>query len=68
MSEENAIKRRKLNLQEREFRLREFEAGLITKDEYHSLGKEQEVDDEFADAPSSDWDYKKLDEDMENDG
>ena len=65
LTEENAIKRHKLNLQEREFHLCEFQAGLITKEEYQSLSKEHEEGDEPADAPSSDWDYQKLDEDME---
>ena len=66
MREETAVKKRKLDLQERELHLCEFELGLITKEEYlQQMVTEKERTPE---PPSSDWDYEKLENDMEGSG
>lgn len=49
-----------------ELRLREFEMGLITKEEYRQqMEPVKENTPDHLDLPSSDWDYEKLAQDME---
>ncbi len=68
MTEEGNIKRRKLDIQERELRLREYEMGLITKEEYRQQMEPVKENTPDLDLPSSDWDYEKLAQDLEENG
>jgi hypothetical protein len=63
ITEEQETKRRKLDIQERELRLREFQAGLITKGEYRQDRKKKK--DTTTHAASSDWDFEKLDDELD---
>ncbi|KIL53862.1 hypothetical protein M378DRAFT_19468 [Amanita muscaria Koide BX008] len=61
MTEENETKRRKLDLEERAFRLREFEAGLISKSEYCEDARRLRESKTIRRALSPDWDLDKSD-------
>jgi len=66
ITEEQETKRHKLDIQEREFQLHKFQAGLITKGEYcqdHKKTKESTT----THAPSSDWNFEKLDDKLDTD-
>ena len=65
MAEENKTKKRKLDLQERQLLLQEFQCDLLTKEEYHDqMQGIKERSPEPFDAPSSDWDYEKLEKEI----
>ena len=66
ITEERETKRRKLDIQERELRLRKFQAGLITKGEYRRDCKKAK-ESTATHAPSSDWDFEKLDDELDTD-
>ncbi|KAG6818436.1 hypothetical protein H0H93_004995 [Arthromyces matolae] len=62
LKEEAGQKRRKLDLAERELRLQEFKAGLITVEEYRSLTiiKPSSSEDVIVIADSSDVEYEDV--------
>jgi len=66
LAEEKKTKKRKLDLQERQLLLQEFQLGLITREEYRDQmqGMKEKSPEPLLDAPSSDWDYEKLDREM----
>lgn len=69
IQEEQETKRRQFALQERELTLREFEAGLISRNEYRrTLKRKACAVSPPEDALSSDWDLGQLDDDMANAG
>ncbi|KAM6495079.1 hypothetical protein JOM56_009702 [Amanita muscaria] len=61
LTEENETKRRKLDLEERAFRLCEFEAGLISKSEYREDARRLRESKTIRRTLSPDWDLDKLD-------
>ena len=64
MMEENETKRRKLDIQERELRLREFQAGLITKDEYRNDLLKKSTSANAPRESSAEWDMEQLNDDL----
>lgn len=71
-----ATKRRQFELQERELTLHEYEAGLISRDEYRRTLKRRRKSpspepivtspEPISNAMSPDWDFNQLNDDMHN--
>ncbi len=62
-----AHKRRKLDIDERQTLLKEYEAGLIIKAEYRKLrlGSNPSQNSDHSRSHSPEWNYNQLNEDME---
>jgi hypothetical protein len=64
MMEENETKRCKLDIQERELCLREFQAGLITKDEYRNDLLKKSTSANAPHKSSAEWNMEQLNDDL----
>jgi len=64
MMEENETKRHKLDIQEWELHLQEFQAGLITKDEYCNDLLKKSTNANAPHESLAEWDMEQLNDDL----
>jgi len=64
MMEKNETKMHKLDIQEWELHLQEFQAGLITKDEYRNDLLKKSTNANAPCESSAEWDMEQLNNDL----